>query len=137
MSLISPKNLVAPFQNKVAIGAIVVLTVIVAVARIAGAHSSRQSGGAQREDALSDPQSEALDNEIRDFLSSKDDDSVPRAALDPRRVPQKRTGTAPIDDEVLSGLLAEELAPKDQGNTRNPDNQAGGLHDIKKSLGLE
>jgi hypothetical protein len=137
MSLISPKNLVAPFQNKVAIGAIVVLTVIVAVARIAGSHSSRQSSDTPRTDALSDPQSEALDNEIRDFLSAQSDGSAPRAALDPKRVPQRRNGAAPIDDDVLSGLLAEELAPNNQRDTKSPDTQAGGLHDIKKSLGLE
>ena len=78
-----------------------------------------------------------MSSEIRDFLSSQGDGSAPRAALDPKRVQQKKSGSAPVDDEVLSGLLAEELAPKHQGVTKNRDNQAGGLRDIKKSLGLE
>jgi hypothetical protein len=135
MSLISVRNFVAPFSNKVGIGALVVITIIVAVARISGAHSNRSENGepVSRVDREAAANEEAeMNNEIANFLKNQEVESDSRARMKPAREGQM----APIDDPVLSDLLRrEDNANAPQG--KKPSQNNSGLSDIRRTLGLE
>lgn len=135
MSLINFRNFVTPFSNKVGIGALVVITIIVAVARISGAHTNQNSGG-DRESTQrsSNGEDEATMNaEIANFLQNQDVGENDRAGLRNGR----EGGSAPIEDPLLNDLLRRELEAKPKPNRDQNQNNNRGLSDIRRTLGLE
>ena len=135
MSLISVRNFIAPFSNKVGIGALVVVTIIVAVARISGAHSNRSENGESRsrvEEEAAANEEAAMNSEIANFLKNQEVEDKNRARMKPTREGQM----APIEDPVLSDLLrADGTAQAPQG--KKPAQNNSGLSDIRRTLGLE
>jgi hypothetical protein len=135
MSLISVRNFIAPFSNKVGIGALVVVTIIVAVARISGAHSNRSESGepvSRDNQEVTSSEEAAMNNEIANFLKNQEVGTDARARMEPSRNGQ----IAPIEDPVLSDLLRDqESRTAPQG--RRPAQNNNGLSDIRRTLGLE
>lgn len=136
MSLISVRNFIAPFSNKVGIGALVVVTIIVAVARISGAHSNRSENGESRssvDEVAAANEEAAMNSEIANFLKNQEVDQNTRARMKPSR---ENNNMAPIEDPVLSDLLRREgTTSAPQG--RRPAQNNSGLSDIRRTLGLE
>lgn len=132
MSLINPRNLIAPFKNKVAVGALIVVTIIVAVGRISASHTNQNGVGAPPEritarDVLAEGKLGAF---LRKEEPSFDD---PRAGFRGAQPDE----AAPIDDPMLHELLSEELTGKSTSQAPKKANDTKGLSDIKRTLGLE
>lgn len=132
MSLINPRNLLAPFKNKVAVGALIVVTIIVAVGRISASHTNKNGAGAPPErvsarDVLANGKLDAL---LRNDAPSFDD---PRAGFRG----EQEVEAAPIDDPLLNDLLTQELTGKGAAQQAKKGNDNKGLSDIKRTLGLE
>ena len=132
MSLINPKNLIAPFKNKVAVGALLVVTIIVAVGRISASHTNKNGVGAPPErvsarDVLAEGKLGAF---LRKEEPSFDD---PRAGFGG----DQEVEAAPIDDPLLNDLLTQELTGKGARQQPKKANDNKGLSDIKRTLGLE
>ena len=126
MSLIDPKNLIAPFKNKIAVGSIVVICIIVAVARISSSNGSRAQ--------TRDNDTTERNRKVQEYLADNGDE------LEKLNQPSRKNDAsevAPIEDDYLTGLLEEELTQKRPSVPSKVDNKNGGLTDIKKSLGLE
>jgi hypothetical protein len=124
MILISPRNFILPFQNKIAMGAILVIAVLVLAARFSGSSlAKRQAAG--RPTAAGYEYSRNVAQGTREEGVAGGSLSRPSAAA---------VQPAPQRDDFLRDLLAEEDAPPAE-----PTEAAGpkGLNDIKKSLGLE
>lgn len=126
MSLIDPRNLVAPFKNKIAVGSIVVICIIVAVARIASSNGSRTQ--------TRDNDTVERNRKVQEYLANNGNDLE---TLSQPSSKSKSPDLAPIEDEYLNGLLEEELTQKRPAPSQQAGNKNGGLTDIKKSLGLE
>jgi hypothetical protein len=130
MSLLSPKNFVAPLQNKVAMGAILVIAVLVLVARLSGAAIAKRNAGAddranrgyaKDQSAPADPRDREVATSIENFLGEKPGEK--KAA----RAPQ-------AGDDFLQDLLREAPAPAPAPTVEAAPK---GLNDIRRSLGLE
>jgi len=120
MSLINAKNFLAPFQNKIAMGALLMIALLIFAARISGSSlSSTKDRTAPRTAEVQDQSNPKVAASIEDFLAG-----------------QRRKSGVPVatQDDFLGDLLKEEPAapeaPKEEPGPK-------GLNDIKKSLGLE
>lgn len=130
MSLINPRNLVAPFGNKMAVGAVIVVAIIVAVARIAGSAGDRADDGSGVD---SNETAAQYGQQIDSYLKDKERGG--------ERVESGRRRGAPADRQIGGDPFVNSLMKKEPPVRRNTSDEGadttGGLQDIKKSLGLE
>jgi hypothetical protein len=140
MSLINARNFIAPLSNKMAMGALVVGIIIIAVVRISGAHSNRQSSSAGEDEMQASAANEAdMKEEIRAFLEKQEAVDDVRAGLGRTARPPAGGGatTSLEEDPFLAGLIEQEILPKKKAPAPTAPKREDGLTDIKKTLGLE
>ena len=121
MSLISVRNFVAPLQNRLHLGTIIMVAVLIAVARL--------SGGAVRIGSI---KKQAVTQEAVPTDTDESTDEINNSV--PDKMPSKNVDRDPLDD-----LLAEQPAhqPEHTNKNSNNNNKPNQLSDIRKSLGLE
>jgi len=124
MSLISVRNFVAPLQNRLHLGTIIMVAVLIAVARLSG--GAVRVGHSQKKSSL-EPAVTAQDNSV-------EEDSLETIETQP----QKKLPARDLDRDPLDDLLAEKPLAHTEQPAKNPNNnKPNQLSDIRKSLGLE
>lgn len=113
MSLISLKNIVGPLGNRVQIGALIIVVIIVLVIRLNSAGSDGAQAGVK---SASSGQGQLL-GVLNDARSS-------------RRAKAERT-----KDDFLDGLVADGLDEEIPPTAKPKDSES--FDDIRKSLGLD
>ena len=129
MSLISIRNFVAPLQNRLHLGTIIVVGVLIGVARLSGAAIS-----------VRDDHRGALDRVPVSTGASTDDDTAGLPRNDQGNLPAHKSADKANGDELLNGLFQEDNAAakkKDPPANNHGNRPAGQLQDIRRSLGLE
>jgi hypothetical protein len=132
MSLINAKNFVAPLQNKLHIGAIIVVAFLVAVIRLSSKPAQDTPAGDSGREAPAATEQDT-DAQIANFFKSKGSD--PRAGLNPKAAAAAGT-QRPREDDLLNQIMQDKGHSKKTAASKEPA-PAGGLNDIRKSLGLE
>ena len=142
MSLISAKNFVAPFTNRVHLITILLVSVLFATFRLSGGLlESRGANDSSRLRRESPSAPIMLDRTSSNDLLF-DDEAVP-ARGNPERSAGEKPNAAPIDGDVLKDLMASNAAKRQEpGSLRAPDKEGSekpsnsGLDDIERRLGM-
>jgi hypothetical protein len=128
MSLISFRNLSAPFRSKIQIGGLIIAALLVLVIRLGASGSSGGQVSASPENQLSDAEDEQLRRSQLTELLMDDPPS------EPRRVAGKRQ--AAESDEVLDELVDGRF-DKQQRKKKAEEASGNSFEDIRRSLGIE
>ena len=130
MSLISTKNLIAPFTNKLHIIAIVLFTI--------GFVALRLSGGAVRVRSADDQtqrqarENKILNNELPELRFDRRGESPRETGSKEQNLNRLAEGIRPPWEEKRAASKPVEPAPSESASKRR-----GGLDDIEKALGIK
>jgi hypothetical protein len=118
MSLINLKNFISPLQNKVQIGGLLILALVVAVLRVVSSGEP-----AQPREALK------VNDSIKAFLKSQE----PETAANTRSKKQYSLE----DEDPFRDLAEESDQARRPAPTEGSGDAGGGLSDVKRMVGLQ
>jgi hypothetical protein len=127
MSLISFRNLTAPFRSKIQLGGLIIAALLVLVIRLgASGPSSNQSSDVQR-GVSNDAEDEAIRRaQLTELLEEPEQ---------PRRPVGKRQQAGA--DDLLDELVDGRFDKQQQRQKRQADTSGNSFEDIRRSLGIE
>ncbi len=126
MSLISFRNLTAPFRSKIQLGGLIIAALLVLVIRLGATGSSGSQTLDPQQGNLSDVEDEALRrSQLTELL---EESNQPRRPLGKRQ----QGGTDDVLDELVDGRF-----DKQQRRKREEEKSGNSFEDIRRSLGIE
>lgn len=126
MSLISFRNLTAPFRSKIQLGGLIIAALLVLVIRLGASGTSGNQAPEMPQANLSDAEDEALRrSQLTELLEEPDQPRRPAGK-------RKQAGSDDVLDELVDGRFDKQLRQK-----RQEDTSGNSFEDIRRSLGIE
>ena len=126
MSLISFRNLSAPFRSKIQLGGLIIAALLVLVIRLGASGSSGSQTLDTQQGSLNDAEDEALRrSQLTELL---EESNQPRRPLGKRQ----QGGSDDVLDELVDGRF-----DKQQRRKREEEKSGNSFEDIRRSLGIE